>query len=169
MLNLCINFHTYLIFYFLSHQLFYECFLGGEQPNFLYFKCLQLCDTDIRQDELMLLPKQIFESCSVAFPWNEDMIFYQIQFILYHLSVLLQEKLLFFSYYEWYIFKCILFSSIYMMIESKKKKKKKKKKRAAEGIDFFFQVQVCENENYFYVRSNSLRYAIHTYNLIMPL
>lgn len=56
------------------------------------------------------------------------------------------------------------------MIESKKKKKKGLQKEwAAEGIDFFFQVQVCENENYFYVRSNSLRYAIHTYNLIMPL
>lgn len=163
MLNLCINFHPYLIFYFLLHQLYYQCFLGGEQPNFLYFKCLQFCDTDIRQDELMLLPKQIFESCSVAFPWNEDMIFYfflikydlSYNIFLFHCKNCFFFVVVVFCCYGWYIFKCLLFSSVYMIRETKL--------NAAEGMDFFFQVPVYENENCFYVRSNSLRYAIHTY------
>lgn len=33
---------------------------GGEQINFLYFKCIQFCDIDIRQDELMLLSNKYF-------------------------------------------------------------------------------------------------------------
>lgn len=120
MLNLCINFHPYLIFYFLSHQLCYECFLGREQPNFLYFKCLQLCDTDIRQDELMLLHKYLSHALLLFLEMKTWLFFIKYN-LSYNIFLFYCKKncFFFFSSYGWYIFKCLIFSSIYMMRKSK--------------------------------------------------
>lgn len=163
MLNLCINFHPYLIFYFLSHQLCYECFLGREQPNFLYFKCLQLCDTDIRQDELMLLHKYLSHALLFFLEMKSWLFF--LSNTIYPITSFCStaRKIAFFFFFLLWMIHFQMLNFLKYLYDEKKKNK------CWEGMDFFFQAPEYENENCFYVRSNSSHYSFHTYNLSMSL